>query len=238
MEQHSIFLGRTGAGTPVGSAENDDTDGDFVGERSDDGEPKRRSRDSSGTVREPPPLRFGQPLQHLRQHLDADRAALHAPGLRPGADVALGGDPGHAHRHRGLPLPDDGHSGSRARPGARPRRRQAPGQARFTCPAGDPDPRDRACRAGAAGHRRARSGGDPALPLRLRPLRVLRRAVDAGLPLRALHVPLDAGRAGRVLGCPAASPRPAQPGADGEAPAGGRRCAQPLRTLRRGDAGR
>src|SRR6056297_3701833 len=37
-------------------------------------------------------------LQHLQQLVDADGAALHASGLRPGSGVAVGGDAGGALR--------------------------------------------------------------------------------------------------------------------------------------------
>ena len=236
MRQRSIHRDerRGGAGR---SAEANDTGGKSIGKRFDVGEPKRRSGDQERAHGEPPPLRLGRPFQRLREPPDADRAALHAPGLRPGSGIALGGDAGHAHRYRRLPLPDDGDPGSRAGPCARPRRRQAAGQAGFARAAGDPDSLHRPCRAVPPRDRRARSRSDPALLLRLGPVRLLRCAVDAGVPLRALHVPLDAGGAGSVLGLPAAPARADQPGADRAAAGRARRGDGAVGPFRRADAG-
>ena len=60
-------------------------------------------------------VRRDRAVQRLREPADADRPAVHAPGLRPGADLALGGDAGGVDRHRRLPVPDDGPARPRPR---------------------------------------------------------------------------------------------------------------------------
>ena len=72
-----------------------------------------------------------------------------------------------------------------------------------------------------AGNGAPRPGGDAALRLGPRALRVLRRAVDAGLPVCTVHLPLAAGPAGRALRRAAAGAGVAEPGAHGTAASGG-----------------
>ena len=80
-----------------------------------------------------------------------------------------------------------------------------PGAPRWPGAGGDAEPgRALARLALGAGARAARPGGDAALRLGSGAVRVLRRAVDAGVPARAVHLPLAAGGAGGVLGRAAA----------------------------------
>ena len=86
----------------------------------------RSTGDLRGTRREPSLVRRDRTVQRLREPADADRPAVHAAGLRPGADLTLG-----------------------------------------------------------AGAGAARPGNDAALRLGSRSVRVVRRTVDASVPVRA-----------------------------------------------------
>ncbi len=161
----------------------------------------RRGGDPLGAVGEPAAVRLDRSVQCLRQPADADRSAVHAADLRPGADLALGGDAGGADRHRRLPVPDDGAARPRAGAGAGPRGRTLPGAPGFPRSGGDPDPGGPLDGVAlGAGDGPCRPRVDAALRLGSGPVRVLRRAVDTGVPVRAVRVPLAAGGAGGGLG--------------------------------------
>ena len=194
---------------------------------------RRDRRDPNRTLRKPAPVRVDRTVQRLRQPADADRTAVHAPGLRPGADVALGGHPGRAGRHRLLPVPDDGTARPRTLPGPGPGRGPVPGS--HGCPRGgcDPDPGGTlAPRTFRTGDGTRRSGVDAALRFGAGAVRLLRCALDAGVPVRAVHLSLAAGRACGHLRAAAGGAGADELRRDGTSPGGGGRDGDTGRTSR------
>ena len=141
-----------------------------------------RAGDPIGAGRERAVVPGGRAVQRLREPADADRPGLHASGLRPGAEFAVGGDAGGADRHRGLPVPGDGAAGSFQGAGAGARRGAVPGTDGPAGSGGDPHTRRWLARGPfGAGDGACRPRGDAALCVGSRSLRILRRALDADL---------------------------------------------------------